>query len=179
VTEEGEAINEKYSMDVWKAIYVASRAELKVNERLQLSGFTSYVPCQKVMKQWSDRKKLITQPLLRGYVFIQNPDQNRLQILETQGVVSFVRNLGSDAIVTHQEIETLRIIEKLGYETSVCEDILRVGEVVNIKQGAFKGHQAKVVEIGKDGTLYAFLLEGINQCVRVKVPKEIVETATL
>jgi transcription antitermination factor NusG len=177
VTEEGEAMNEKYSMEVWKALYVASRAELKVHERLQSNGFISYVPCQKVMKQWSDRKKLITQPLLRGYVFIQNPDQNRLQILETQGVVSFVRNLGTDAIITSQEIETLRLIETLGYETSVCEDVFNIGQKVNIKQGVFKGHQARVVDIGKDGTLYAFLLEGINQCVRVKVPKEIVETA--
>jgi transcription antitermination factor NusG len=179
VTEEGEAMNENYTMDVWKAIYVASRAELKVNERLQSFGFTSYVPCQKVMKQWSDRKKLITQPLLRGYVFIQNPDQNRIQILQTQGVVSFVRNLGADAIVTHQEIETLRIIEKLGYETSICDEVHSIGQVVKIKQGAFKGHQARIVNVAKDGTLYAFLLEGINQCVRVKVPKEIVETATL
>jgi transcription antitermination factor NusG len=175
VTEEGEAMNEKYTMDVWKAIYVASRAELKVNERLQSYGFTSYVPCQKVMKQWSDRKKLITQPMLRGYVFIQNPDQNRLQILETQGVVAFVRNLGADAIITSQEIETLKLIEKLGYETSVCEEIFNIGQVVNIKQGVFKGHQARIVNVAKDGTLYAFLLEGINQCVRVKVPKEIVE----
>lgn len=178
MTEEGEAINENYSMDVWKAIHVASRAELKVHERLQSNGFTSYVPCQKVMKQWSDRKKLITQPMLRGYVFIHNPDLNRIQILETQGVVSFVRNLGADAIITSQEIETLRLIENLGYETTVCEEAYNIGQVVNIKQGAFKGHQARVVDIGKDGTLYAFLLEGINQCVRVKVPKEIVETAT-
>jgi transcription antitermination factor NusG len=175
VTEEGEAMNENYNMDVWKAIYVASRAELKVNERLQSNGFKSYVPCQKVMKQWSDRKKLITQPLLRGYVFIQNPDQNRIQILETQGVVAFVRNLGADALITTHEIETLRLIEKLGYETSVCEETINIGQLVNIKQGAFKGHQARVVQIGKDGTLYAFLLEGINQCVRVKVPKEIAE----
>jgi len=175
VTEEGEAMNSNYSMEVWKALYVASRAELKVNERLQLSGFTTYVPCQKVMKQWSDRKKLITQPMLRGYVFIHNPDQNRLQILETQGVVAFVRNLGADAIITSQEIETLKLIEKLGYETSVCEEVFNIGQVVSIKQGAFKGHQARIVNVAKDGTLYAFLLEGINQCVRVKVPKEIVQ----
>ena len=83
---------------------------------------------------------------------------------------------GADAIITSQEIETLRLIEKLGYETSVCEEAFNIGQVVNIKQGAFKGHQARVVDIGKDGTLYAFLLEGINQCVRVKVPKEIVQT---
>ncbi len=170
-------MNENYTMDVWKAIYVASRAELKVNERLLSYGFKSYVPCQKAMKQWSDRKKLITQPMLRGYVFIHNPDQNRIQILETQGVVAFVRNLGADAIITSQEIETLKLIEKLGYETTVCEEAFNIGQVVNIKQGAFKGHQARVVDIGKDGTLYAFLLEGINQCVRVKVPKEIVQTA--
>lgn len=176
MTEEGEAMNENYKMDLWKAIYVASRAELKVHERLQSSGFTSYVPCQKVMRQWSDRKKLITQPMLKGYVFVHNPDQNRIQILQTQGVVAFVRNLGADAIVTNQEIETLRVIEKLGYETSVCDEVFNIGQLVNIKQGPFKGHQARIVTIAKDGTLYAFLLEGINQCVRVKVPKEIVET---
>ena len=170
-------MNKNYTMDVWKAIYVASRAELKVNERLLSYGFKSYVPCQKAMKQWSDRKKLITRPMLRGYVFIHNPDQNRIQILETQGVVAFVRNLGTDAIITSQEIETLKLIEKLGYETTVCEEAFNIGQVVNIKQGAFKGHQARVVDICKDGTLYAFLLEGINQCVRVKVPKEIVQTA--
>jgi transcription termination/antitermination protein NusG len=158
----------------WKAIHVASRAEKKVAERLEEKGFTYYLPIQKVMRQWSDRKKMITQPMVRGYVFVQPQPNERVPILEIPGVVCFVRNLGHDAIIREKEIQTLRAIESLGYETTLCKTTIHAGEHVKIEHGPLKGHDAKVIEVNKDGTIYAFLLEGIGQCVKVKIPSEIV-----
>jgi hypothetical protein len=39
-------------MGPWKVIYVNSRAEKKVGERLSLAGIESYVPIKKELKQW-------------------------------------------------------------------------------------------------------------------------------
>jgi transcription antitermination factor NusG len=157
-------------LENWKAIYVASRAEKKVAERIEEKGFTCYLPVQKVMRQWSDRKKKIIQPMLRGYVFVQPEVHERKSILEIPGVVCFVRNLGQDAIIREKEIQTLRTIEALGYEASLYKTTVHPGEHVKIEHGPLKGQDAKVLEVTKDGTIYAFLLEGIGQCVKVKIP---------
>ncbi|MBL7901687.1 MAG: hypothetical protein JNK73_06805 [Bacteroidia bacterium] len=39
-------------MHPWKVIYVSSRAEKKVAERLKEKGIESYVPLKKELKQW-------------------------------------------------------------------------------------------------------------------------------
>ena len=33
-------------------------------------GIESYLPLKKVLKQWSDRKKWVEEPLFRSYIFI-------------------------------------------------------------------------------------------------------------
>ena len=55
----------------WFAVYTKSRNEKKVYERLIDEGYEAYLPLQKRLKQWSDRKKWVEEPLLRSYVFVK------------------------------------------------------------------------------------------------------------
>lgn len=164
-------------MKIWKAIYVASRGEKKVAERLFGEEVEVYLPLRKTIKQWSDRKKIIREPMLPGYIFVKiEPNESvRNKILNVQGVVMFVRDLGKDAVIPEREINTLKNIEKLGYDAEAYYKPLSAGDKVLIKQGALKNKQAEVLEVTKEGTVFAFLLEGINQCLKVKVPQEMVE----
>jgi hypothetical protein len=50
----------------WLVIYTKPRAEKKVNERLLEEGFETYLPLQKVIRQWSDRKKKVEVPLFNS-----------------------------------------------------------------------------------------------------------------
>ena len=55
----------------WCVLYTKPRNEKKVAERLTGAGYTVYCPLQKVRRQWSDRVKVVEEPLFKGYLFIK------------------------------------------------------------------------------------------------------------
>ena len=132
----------------WKAVYTKPRHEKKVADRLQAKGIHVYCPVQTVLKQWSDRKKKVTEPVFRSYVFLQCEEAEELRVLQTQGVVSFVRYLRKVATIREQEIEKIR--DFLGdYENIEIEAIegWQVGDSARIQEGGMKGLYGELVEI--------------------------------
>ena len=59
----------------WYAIYTRAKAEKKVYEQLERSGYEVYLPLTTTIKQWSDRKKKIKTPLISSYVFIKTEEK--------------------------------------------------------------------------------------------------------
>ena len=55
----------------WYAVYTRPNQEKKVTDQLSKKGVVVYCPLQKVIRQWSDRKKVLEIPAFRGYVFVQ------------------------------------------------------------------------------------------------------------
>ena len=55
----------------WFAVYTKPRWEKKVSGILDDNGIENYCPLNKVVKQWSDRKKVILEPLFKSYVFVR------------------------------------------------------------------------------------------------------------
>ena len=54
----------------WYVLYTKPRNEKKVAQRLSEAGYTVYCPLQKVRRQWSDRTKVVEEPLFTSYLFI-------------------------------------------------------------------------------------------------------------
>ena len=54
----------------WYAVYTKPRWEKKVAGLLERKGIESYCPLNKVQRQWSDRKKIVMEPLFQSYVFV-------------------------------------------------------------------------------------------------------------
>ena len=54
----------------WFAVYVKSRCEKKVSQQLDDMGIESFLPLITRIKQWSDRKKKVEEPLFRSYIFV-------------------------------------------------------------------------------------------------------------
>lgn len=158
----------------WHALYVASRHEKKVYEKLQKKNIEAYIPILKTMRQWSDRKKMVEMPLLNGYVFVKiDPTQND-KTLQTPGVVNFVKAEGKIAKVREVEIERLKQLIELGYQMEVngIRHIYKQGDKIKIMSGALKNIEGFVVE-NKEGRYIDVLLESIGQSIRVKLPEEI------
>jgi transcription antitermination factor NusG len=70
---------------IWHALYVASRQEKKVFERLQQNNIETYLPIIKTMRQWSDRKKMVELPLLNGYIFVRTNAIENDKVVQTLG----------------------------------------------------------------------------------------------
>ncbi len=158
----------------WYALYVNSRSEKKVMEALLSKGFEAYVPLVKTMKQWSDRKKMVELPLLNGYVFVKSGVTANGPVLQTRGVVSFVRIEGKLAVVRDEEIERLKQLILLGYqmETGSINRNYKEGDKVKITSGVLKSIEGFVSE-NKEGRFIEVVLESIGQSIKVKLPGEI------
>lgn len=159
----------------WKVIYVRSRAEKKVAERLLSKGIEAYVPIKREMKQWSDRKKMVESPLINGYVFVKPEPLQRDDVLQIQGALQYVRYNGGDAIIRDIEIEALKSIETKGYYVEAqTATVFKAGDKAIIQAGPFKGLQGTVTQTaGK--ALYTLVISGIDYSLSVQVPAEVLE----
>jgi transcription antitermination factor NusG len=92
----------------WYAIYTRPRWEKKVAAALTLKQINNYCPVNTVLKQWSDRKKLVEEPLFSSYVFVRVAQDEMLKVIQTEGVLNFVRWLNKPAVIKNAEIELIR-----------------------------------------------------------------------
>ncbi len=157
----------------WHALYVNSRAEKKVMETLLHKNIEAYVPIVKVMKQWSDRKKRVEVPLFNGYVFVNSLTSQNDAILQTKGVVNFVRHIGKIAIIREVEIERLKQIVNLGYhiELGGVKQQYKEGDKIKILSGPLKNIEGYVLENNHERFIEV-VLESIGQSIKVKLPEE-------
>ena len=100
--------SEELKIKKWRALYVNSRAEKKVMEILLGKDIEAYTPIVKTMRQWSDRKKMVELPLMNGYVFVRSDEVQIEKILQTKGVVNFVRSEGKIAVTAAERVGVAR-----------------------------------------------------------------------
>ncbi|RPD43527.1 UpxY family transcription antiterminator [Paracnuella aquatica] len=131
----------------WLALYTKPRWEKKVAQLLTQKGIESYCPLNKVRRKWSDRVKLVEEPLFKSYVFVRITDEGRTEVRMTEGVINFVYWNGKPAIVKDKEIQTIqRFLDE--HENVRLEQMeLQPGQQVRIIAGPLMDRDGKVLEI--------------------------------
>jgi transcription antitermination factor NusG len=124
----------------WYAIYTKPRNEKKVADKLEAIGIEAYCPTITTTKQWSDRKKKVTTPVLPSYVFVKITETRRNEVFIVPGVVRYVFWLGQPAIIRQAEIDQLREYLAQDY-TKVIQTALQRGDKLIIPSGPFKGQE--------------------------------------
>lgn len=134
----------------WYVLYTKPKNERKTSSLLDLRGIQVYCPTQLVVRQWSDRKKKIEEPIFRSYVFVNMTDYARecSQVLETSGAVRFLWLNGKPGIVRDWEIEAIRLFlgEYANIESRSIQQLLPGDEVV-INGGALNAQKGYVVRV--------------------------------
>jgi transcriptional antiterminator RfaH len=95
----------------WKVLHVKYGHEIKVEQQLGRFGIVNYLPKIKIIRQWSDRKKVIITPAFPGYIFINSDNTLRNKVFYAKGVLKYVRSDNKDATLENDEIEMIRIAE--------------------------------------------------------------------
>ena len=116
-----------------------------MEEQLHKMGLEVFCPKVTVVKQWSDRKKKVSQPLIPSYVFIKIKEQERDLVFSVSGVVRYLFFLGKPAIIKESEINAMK--ETLNHdfkEVGVMD--LEKGQKFTIEEGTFKGQEATFIE---------------------------------
>ena len=132
----------------WYALYTKPRWEKKVAKLLEEKGIEHYCPLNKVTKQWSDRRKIILEPIFKSYVFVKTAGIDKWDLKKMNGVLTFVYWLGKPAMIKDEEID---IIRKFLNEFSNVEVVetpqLSVNSKVRIRQGVMMNYHGLLVEI--------------------------------
>lgn len=130
----------------WYVVYTIPRWEKKVADTLTQNNITNYCPLNLVEKRWSDRKKIIKEPLFKGYVFVKIPEDLKWKIKEIHGIVNFVYWLGKPAKILQREIDTIRKFLNEFKSVEVKQEI-QVNKKVEITHGVFMNYKGNVIEV--------------------------------
>lgn len=147
----------------WFVLYTKPRNEKKVTSLLADKGVEVYCPQREVIKQWSDRKKKVIEPVFTSYIFVslENYKEQATGILETPGAVRFLWWAGKPGIVREQEIKAIRDFLEAYKNAEITVDI-REGQKVSVTEGVLKGSEGVVTRVkGNKATLYLNML-GMN-----------------
>lgn len=155
----------------WYVFYTKPRWEKKIYEKLIAKDLEAYLPLIKVWRQWSDRKKLIEEPLFKSYIFAHVNEKGRLAVLQTEGVVRCVSFNGRIAVVPDEQIEYVKkIVEFKQDSLKVAEQIYR-GVKVRVISGPLEGMEGYVEYVDEDKWV-VFNVDAVNQSIRVKLSKD-------
>ena len=160
---------------VWRVFYTRARAEKKCEERLEDRRIDVLVPKTKEIRQWSDRKKEVTVPLFRNYLFARVDEKDRLRVLRTSGIVRCVHFDGEPARLRAETVEHLQTAQQAPDRLSVTDLRPPVGETVTVTKGPLQGLSGEVRE--HRGQMHILVrVEAIRQAMKVEVPADWVET---
>jgi transcription antitermination factor NusG len=154
----------------WFALYTKPRSEFKAAEQIKSIDVEYYLPSIVKIRQWSDRKKKITEPLLKGYIFIFANEKERILSLEQYSVVRCISERGQPARIPEWQIDNLKKMLTNQSEFYVREGLVR-GVKVKIKEGPFEGVIGTFQEIDNEKTI-AVSIDLLNRSVIAHLPRE-------
>lgn len=154
----------------WFALYTKSRQEFKAEYQLNRLDIITYLPIVTKIKQWSDRKKKITEPVIRGYIFINANETQRLTALEQSSVIRCIHDLGRPAVIPDWQIDNLKKMIEYKADYFVQEGLV-TGTKVEITEGPFTGVTG-VVQSSAEGKTISVTIELLNRSVIAYLPKE-------
>ena len=148
----------------WYALYTKPRWEKKVCHILEEAGVTVFLPLIQTIRQWSDRKKKVSVPLIPSYVFVKSEEKHLNSLLKHNGVVGILKYLKKPAVVQEYEIENLKIICQ--HPEAIISDKninIKEGTPVQITQGVMMGLYGNCVKIkGKHRLIVAVKKIGLE-----------------
>ena len=160
----------------WFAAYTAPRHEKHVSQQMRRRGIQNFLPLYKSVRRWKDRRKELELPIFPGYLFVRIAPRERLNVLQSPGVVHLVSFQGRPAPLPDAEIEILQrqLSQNAGFQP---HPFLTVGRRVRVHSGPLAGVEGILVR-RKDKCRVVVSIELIRQSVAMEIDQFDVEPAS-
>lgn len=158
----------------WYALYTRSRNEKKVFDELQIAGIAAYLPMITRLKQWSDRKKKITEPLFRSYVFVYITEKQFFEVLNLPGAIRYITFENRAVPIPEQQIEAIRYyLNEKDFEPDDAAAI-QEGQLVRVKHGPMAGLIGRMIRY-KGKFRLVIRIEAVGNSITLTIPRTLVE----
>jgi len=145
---EERASRDKRSKRFWYAVYTQSRAEKKVTHRLEEEGLEAFLPLQKCVRKWTDRKKIIDKPIISSYVFVKIRKGDFSKVIRIFGVVKFIMLDGEPVKIPEEQIVNLKILSNSDVDVMVSHETFLKGDLVEVLYGSLAGLKGELIQTG-------------------------------
>lgn len=153
----------------WLVVYTMARTEKKVNDRLERQGIETYLPLHKVLKQWSDRKKWVYEPLFRSYIFVHISKQEYMQVVQTPGVVKFIYFEGQPAVVPNQQIDYVKRLIANEIPLEPLPSDIKPGDRIRVVRGPLREMEGWLVDFQGQRKVMIHI-DGVDQALGATLP---------
>lgn len=154
----------------WTAFYTKPRNEKKAAERLLSKGLEVYCPTTTVVKQWSDRKKKIKEPVFSSYIFARVDESARQQILTDPSIVSSVFWLKKPVVIRQSEINAIKqFLQEFPLE--IRSVAIAEGDRAMISAGPLRGEEGVVVQRRGNKALLQLQSLGLELQAEISISK--------
>lgn len=167
--EEKDLKSKRGESEKWYAVYTRPRAEKQAAARLAEAGIEVFLPLQKTIRHWSDRKKVVEKPLLSSYIFVRVKRKQFPSVYRTYGIVKFVTFEGSPVPIPRSQIDNLRLLVNSDAEIEVNSEKYEPGDRVEVASGSLAGLQGELIGKGR-GKRMIIRLDEIGKNIIVKIP---------
>jgi transcription elongation factor/antiterminator RfaH len=160
----------------WYALYTRPRHEKQVYEDLTSRKIEAFLPTYKVRRRWSDRYKIVEEPLFKNYIFVNVDNPVRYyETLRPYGAVSFVTFDNKPAEIPQLEIDAIRrlVTSELPYDP---HPYLKIGRKVYVRSGPLQGCEG-ILTRKKGITRLVLSVHLLQQSVSAEVDADAVEPA--
>jgi len=131
----------------WLAVYTRPRWEKKVHQLLTTKGLESYCPLNKVRRKWSDRIKIVEEPLFKSNGFVKVSDEDRSAVRMTPGAINFVYWQGKPALIREKEISVIKRFLNEYENVEVQSMNLQTDQRVRITTGPLMDQEGKILSL--------------------------------
>jgi len=165
----------------WHVLYTRVNQEKKVVKQLNELGIDCYLPVMKVIRQWTDRRKLIESPLFPSYIFVNPCDKNSYYAaLESDGAVYYLGSGNEAAKVNDEIIQDIRLSLESGNQVEVLPGNFQKGERISICEGPLAGIDGEIVQYkGRDNIIIRIKMLNRNLLVTVGSGINVVRSESL
>lgn len=136
----------------WYIAYVKSCQERKAADALGKLSCEFYLPIQREVHQWSDRKKIVERLVIPHLIFVRCRECDRIPIrTSVSQICGYMSNGGpyNPAVVRDSEMETFRaMVEHSGRPISLANTPLVAGDHVRVTSGPLAGYECELVSVG-------------------------------
>lgn len=135
-------------------------------------GIETFLPLYKKLRIWKDRRKWVEVPLINSYLFVKiSNDKEYMEVVRTDGVVSFVRFEGKAAPVRDEQLQAIRLLLASESELEVTSQKFDEGDEIEVKAGPLQGLHGTLVTF-KNKNKVRVEIEHTGQSILVDIDKK-------
>jgi transcription antitermination factor NusG len=161
----------------WYAVHTLARHEKRVAAQFEEKRVCTFVPLLRQIRRWSDRRSTVEVPMFSCYAFVRivQTVEERLKVLRTPGVLSFVGSEKQGTPIPDEQIENLRTAIR-GRIPCAVHPFIRMGQRVRVRGGSLDGLEGILVRQGGAQSL-VISVELLQRSVAIRVEGYDVELA--